>query len=164
MKYASVLGLSILLVATSAHAIESAGNTAVEIKITAEVEVTVKTADGREEVKRVPAAKVLPGTAVIYTLNAKNTSAAPVADVVMTDPIPSAMEYVDGSVSAQDARVTFSVDGGKSFAAKEALKVKGEDGAMRAAVPADFTHIRWQLEKPLAPGEVRAVSFRAKVE
>ena len=76
MKYAGVLGLSILLFAESAHAVETAGDTAVEIKITAEVEVTVKTADGREEVKRVPAAKVLPGTAVIYTLNAKNTSAA----------------------------------------------------------------------------------------
>jgi uncharacterized repeat protein (TIGR01451 family) len=164
MKYAGVLGLSILLGATSAHAVETAGDTAVEIKITAEIEVTVKTADGREEVKRMPAAKVPPGTAVIYTLNAKNTSAAPVADVVMTDPIPAEMEYVDGSVSAADARVTFSVDGGKSFAAKEALKVKGEDGAMRAALPADFTHIRWQLEKPLAPGEVRAVSFRARVE
>ena len=164
MKHVVALGLSILLVSTSAHAVETAGDTAVEIKITAEIEVTVKTADGREEVKRMPAAKVTPGTAVIYTLNAKNTSTAPVADVVMTDPIPAEMEYVDGSGSAPDARLTFSVDGGKSFAAKEALRVKGEDGAMRAAVPADFTHIRWQLEKPLAPGEVRAVSFRARVE
>jgi uncharacterized repeat protein (TIGR01451 family) len=164
MKYAVALGLSILLFAESAHAIETAGDTAVEIKITAEIEVTVKTADGREEVKRVPAAKVTPGTAVIYTLNAKNTSAAPVADVVMTDPIPAEMEYVDGSASVADARLTFSVDGGVNFAAKEALKVKGEDGAMRAALPGDFTHIRWQLEKPLAPGEVRAVSFRARVE
>ncbi len=164
MKHVVALGLSILLFAESAHAVETAGDTAVEIKITAEIEVTVKTADGREEVKRMPAAKVPPGTAVIYTLNAKNTSAAPVADVVMTDPIPAEMEYVDGSVSAADARVTFSVDGGKSFATKESLKVKGEDGAMRAALPADFTHIRWQLEKPLAPGEVRAVSFRARVE
>ena len=111
-----------------------------------------------------PAEKVAPGMSVIYTLRAKNTSATPVADVVMTDPIPDQMEYVDGSVSADNARVTFSVDGGKTFAAKESLKVRGEDGAMRAALPADFTHIRWQLEKPLAPGEVRAVSFRARVE
>ena len=164
MKYAIALGLSVLLGSHVAHAVESAGNPAVEIKITAEVEVKVKAADGSEEVKRVPAAKVPPGTAVIYTLNAKNTSAKPAGDVVMTDPIPAEMEYVDGSVSTQDARVTFSVDGGKSFAAKESLKVRGEDGAMRAALPADFTHIRWQLEKPLAPGEARAVSFRARVE
>ena len=164
MKYAVALSLTILLGTPSAHAVETAGDTAVEIKITAEVEVKVKTADGREEVKRVPAAKVPPGTAVIYTLNAKNTGKTPAGDVVMTDPIPDQTEYVDGSVSAENARVTFSVDGGKSFAAKESLKVRGEDGAMRAALPADFTHIRWQLEKPLAPGEVRAVSFRARVE
>jgi len=163
-KYAIALALSILLPAWSAHAIESAGSPAVEIKITAEVEVKVKKPDGREEVKRVPAAQVPPGESVIYTLNAKNTSEKPAGDVVMTDPIPAQMEYVDGSVSADGARVTFSVDGGKSFAAKESLKVRGKDGAMRAALPADFTHIRWQLEKPLAPGETRAVSFRAKLE
>jgi hypothetical protein len=74
------------------------------------------------------------------------------------------MEYVDGSVSTSGMRVTFSVDGGKSFAAKESLKVLGEDGALRAALPTDFTHIRWQFEKPLAPGETRAVSFSARVE
>jgi uncharacterized repeat protein (TIGR01451 family) len=164
MRNAIALALLILLPAWSARAVDATGSPAVEIKISAEVEVKVKTADGREEVKRVPAAKVPPGEVVIYTLNAKNTSEKPASDVVMTDPIPAQMEYVDGSVSADGARVTFSVDGGKSFAAKESLKVRGEDGAMRAALPADFTHIRWQLEKPLAPGEVRAVSFRARVE
>jgi uncharacterized repeat protein (TIGR01451 family) len=164
MKYAVAVCLSILLGAPSARAIETAGDTAIEVKITDEIEIKVKNAAGVEELKRVPADKVAPGMSVIYTLSAKNTSAAPVADVVMTDPIPEQMEYVDGSVSAENARVTFSVDGGKTFAAKDALKVRGEDGAMRAAVPADFTHIRWQLEKPLGPGEVRAVSFRARVE
>lgn len=164
MKYAVALTLSILLGAGSARAVAESGSAAVEIKITAETEVKVKTADGREEMKRVPAAKVPPGQTVIYTLNAKNTSEKPADDVVMTDPIPEQMEYVADSVVADGARVTFSVDGGKTFAAKESLKVRGEDGAMRAALPADFTHIRWQLEKPLAPGEARAVSFRARVE
>jgi len=158
MKNAVVLlALSILLPAWSAHA--------VEIKVTAEVEIKVKAADGSEEVKLVPATKVPPGDMVIYTLHATNTGEKPAADVVMTDPIPEHMEYVDGSVTVDGgAKVTFSVDGGKTFAAKESLKVRGEDGAMRAALPADFTHIRWQLAKPLAPGEARAVSFRARVE
>jgi uncharacterized repeat protein (TIGR01451 family) len=164
MKNAVVLALSILLPAWSAHAVEGAGSPAVEIKITAEVEVKVKKPDGSEEVKRVPAAKIPPGETVIYTLNARNTSAKPADDVVLTDPIPPHMEYVDGSVSAGGARVTFSVDGGKSFAAKESLKVRGADGAMRAALPADFTHVRWHLEKPLTPGETREVSFRARLE
>ena len=164
MKYAIALGLSVLLGSHAAHAVESAGNPAVEIKITAEVEVKVKAADGSEEVKRVPAAKVPPGTAVIYTLHAKNTSTKPASDVVMTDPIPNEMAYIDGSASTDGARVTFSVDGGKTFGAQESLKIRGEDGAMRAALPAYLTNIRWQLEMPLAPGEARAASFRARLE
>jgi uncharacterized repeat protein (TIGR01451 family) len=156
VKTAIALALTFLLQAGNANAVDGAGNSALEIK--------VKTADGKEEVKRVPAAKVPPGEAVIYTLNAQNKGSKPAGDVVVTDPIPEHTEYVDGSVSSEGTRVTFSVDGGKSFAAKETLKVRGEDGQMRAALPADFTHIRWQFEKALAPGESRAVSFRARVE
>jgi uncharacterized repeat protein (TIGR01451 family) len=164
MYKAIALSVLILLPAWSARAVDSGASPGVEIKATAEVEVVVKAADGREETKRVPAAKVLPGTTVIYTLHAKNASDKPASDVVVTDPIPEQVEYVDGSSTGEGARVSFSVDGGKSWGPKEQLKVKGADGAMRAALPADFTHIRWQFEKPLAPGESRAVSFRAKVE
>lgn len=164
MKYAIALALSVLLPGWSALAVEAAGNSAIEVRVTAEVEVKTKTEDGREEVKRVPAAKVPPGEAVIYTLHATNTGKAPASDVIVTDPIPEHMEYVDGSVSSDGARVTFSVDGGKSFGAKETLKVRAADGSMRAALPADFTHVRWQMEKPIAPGEGREVSFRARVE
>lgn len=164
MRTAIALALSVLLQAGNANAVDGAANSALEITATAEVEIKVKAADGGEEVKRVPAAKVPPGEAVIYTLKAQNKSDKPAGDVVVTDPIPEHTEYVDGSVSSNGTRVTFSVDGGKSFAAKESLKVRGEDGQMRAALPADFTHIRWQFEKPLAPGESRAVSFRARVE
>jgi uncharacterized repeat protein (TIGR01451 family) len=164
MKTAIALALSVLLQAGNANAVDGASNSALEIKATAEVEIKVKAADGSEQVKRVPAAKVPPGEAVIYTLSAQNTSSKPAGDVVVTDPIPEHTEYVDGSVTSEGTRVTFSVDGGKSFAAKESLKVRGDDGQMRAALPSDFTHIRWHFEKPLAPGESRAVSFRARVE
>ncbi len=164
MRIALVLTLTLLLPAWSSRAADVASAPPLEIKATAEVDVTVKNADGREEVKRVPATKVPPGEAVIYTLSARNTSDKPAGDVVVTDPIPEHMEYVDGSVSTDGARVTFSVDGGKTYGPKESLKVRGEDGQMRAAVAADFTHVRWQFEKPLAPGESRAVTFRARVE
>jgi len=164
MKTAIALVLTVLLQAGNANAVDGAGNSALEITATAEVEIKVKAADGREEVKRVPAAQVPPGVAVIYTLKAQNKSDKPAGDVVVTDPIPEHTEYVDGSVSGDGTKVTFSVDGGKSYGAKETLKVRGEDGQMRAALPADFTHIRWQFEKPLAPGESRAVSFHARVE
>ena len=78
MKYAVAVCLSILLGAPSARAIETAGDTAIEIVITDEIEIKVKNAAGVEELRRVPAEKVAPGMSVIYTLSAKNTSATPV--------------------------------------------------------------------------------------
>ena len=163
MKKAVILGLAILLPTWSARAVAE-NNGAVEIHATAEVEVKVKGDDGAEQIKREPAKKVPPGEPVIYTLRAENKGSKPAGDVVVTDRIPEHMDYVDGSATTEGTRVTFSTDGGKTFAAKEKLQVRGKDGVTRAASSSDLTHIRWQFEKPLAPGESRAVEFRARVE
>ena len=37
-------------------------------------------------------------------------------------------------------------------------------GGERPAVESDYTHIRWTLDVPLAPEEVREVAFRAILE
>jgi uncharacterized repeat protein (TIGR01451 family) len=161
MYKAIALSVLILLTSWSARAVEN-GAAGLEIKATAQVEVVVKGPDGKEQTRLVPAGKVTPGSTVVYTLEAHNKSGKPAADVIVTDPIPAEVEFVDNT--SNGARVSFSVDGGKTWGAKESLKVKGTDGAMRTALPADFTHIRWEFEKPIAPGESRAVSFRAKVE
>jgi len=163
MKRIAVLTLALLLPTWSARAVAQDKN-GVEIRAVAEVEVKVKNDAGVEETKRVPATKVPPGVAVIYTLHADNKGSKPADDVVVTDPIPEHMDYVDGSASSQGTRLTFSADGGKTWAAKEKLQVKGKDGALRAASAEEITHIRWQFEKPIAPGESRAVEFRARVE
>jgi uncharacterized repeat protein (TIGR01451 family) len=162
MKKSVTLALALTLLAWGARA--GAEATGVEIKAVAEVEVKVKGDDGNETVQRQPAKKVPPGGAVIYTLRAENKGAKPAGDVVVTDPIPEHMDYVDGSASTEGARVTFSTDGGKTFAPKERLVMKAKDGATRAALASELTHIRWQFEKPLAPGESRSVEFRARVE
>ena len=163
MKRVAVLTLALLLPTWSARAVAEDKN-GVEIRAVAEVEVKVKNDAGVEETKRVPASKVPPGVAVIYTLHADNKGSKPADDVVVTDPIPEHMDYVDGSASTQGTKLTFSVDGGKTWAAKDKLMVKGKDGALRAAAAEEITHIRWQFEKPIAPGESRSVEFRARVE
>ena len=163
MKRVVILSALLLLPTWSARAVAEDKN-GVEIRAVAEVEVKVKDDKGVEQTKRVPATKVPPGVAVIYTLHADNKGAKPADDVVVTDPIPEHMDYVDGSASTQGTRLTFSIDGGKTWAAKETLKVRGKDGALRAAQADEITHIRWQFEKPIAPGESRAVEFRARVE
>jgi len=163
MKKAVILGLAILVpVWAGRAAAESTG--AVEIRAVAEVEVKVKGDDGKEQIKREPAKKVPPGGAVIYTLRAENKGSKPADDVIVTDPIPEHMNYVDGSASSAGTRLTFSADGGKTFAPREKLQVRSKDGTMRAASAEELTHVRWQFEKPLAPGESRAVEFRARVE
>jgi uncharacterized repeat protein (TIGR01451 family) len=160
VKKALILGLALLLPAWGARAVADG----IEVKAVAEIEVKVKAEDGKEVIQRQPAKKVPPGVAVIYTLHAANTGKSPATDVVVTDPIPEHMDYVDGSASTTGTRLTFSADGGKTFVAKDKLVVKGKDGVTRPATPEEVSHIRWQFEKPLAPGESRSVEFRARVE
>jgi len=163
MKRIALLTLALLLPTWSARAVAEDKN-GVEIRAVAEVEVKVKNDAGLEETKRVPAAKVPPGVAVIYTLHADNKGSKPATDVVVTDPIPEHMDYVDGSATSDGTKLTFSADGGKTWAAKDKLVIKEKGGATRAAAANEITHIRWQFEKPIAPGESRAVEFRARVE
>lgn len=160
MNKSLVLSLLMLAPTWSARA-AAESNPSIVVKTIAEVETKV---EGTDQVKREPAKKVPPGGAVIYTISASNTGSKPATDVVVTDPIPEHMDYIEGSAVGAGARITFSVDGGKTFAAKEKLQVRGKDGATRAALASDYTHIRWQFEKPLAPGESRSVEFRARVE
>ena len=164
MKLTAILAFALLLPTWSAQAVAEDKN-GIEIRAVAEVEVVVKDEKtGKEETKRVAATKVPPGVAVIYTLHADNKGSKPADDVVVTDPIPEHMDYVDGSATSKGTVLSFSADGGKSWAAKDKLMVKGKDGALRAATAEEVTHIRWKFEKPIAPGESRAVEFKARVE
>ena len=163
MKKAVILGLALLLPTWSARAVAETSS-AVEIHALAEVEVKVKDADGKEQIKREPAKKVPPGVAVIYTVRAENKGSKPADDVVVTDPIPEHMDYVDGSATTTGTKLTFSADGGKTWAPYGQVKVTGKDGVTRTATAEEMTHIRWKFEKPLAPGESRSVEFRARVE
>jgi len=71
---------------------------------------------------------------------------------------------VDKSAIGQGTDVTFSIDGGFNFDKAEALQVANADGSKRAAVPADYTHIRWVMRNPLKAGAVAFARFRAVLE
>lgn len=159
-----VTALSMLLFLSSQAMAADKG--AIELKSVAEVEVTIKNDKGEKEVKRVEAAKanVVPGDAVIFTTYYSNNGKEPASDIVINNPMPEHMLYVDGTAEGSGTKIEFSVDKGKNFGAPDKLKVKGEDGKERPAGPSDYTHIRWTLSKPLAPGGKGSVSFRAKVK
>jgi uncharacterized repeat protein (TIGR01451 family) len=136
---------------------------AVAVRAIAEVETTVSL-NGRDALKLVPADRVVPGDQVIYTLEIRNTGARAVPAPSVPYRIPEHMRYVADSAAGPGAEVSYSIDGGHTFDRPENLKVAGPGGQLRAAIAADYTHIRWQLKHSLKGNSVAFARFRAVVK
>lgn len=137
---------------------------AIELKTVVETEVTEKDKTGKTITKRVAAKKVVPGTEVIYTISAKNTGKKVAENIMIKDPIPEHMRYVDGSAFGAGTAISFSVDGGKTYNKPGKLTIKNKAGKSRPATSDDYTHIRWALQFKLKPGQVAPVWFKAKLK
>ncbi len=102
--------------------------------------------------------KVLPGDKLILQTNYRNTGGQAATNFVVTNPVPAAVAWTgEATPGAME-----SVDGGRTFGPLAQLKVKGANGALRAAQPADVTHIRWTLAS-IAPGAAGLVKYRGMV-
>lgn len=123
------------------------------------LERTVTDSSGKATVKLEEPAKVVPGDKLLFTIHYANASGKPADHFVVTNPIPSAVAFAGGET--EGAQV--SVDGGKTFGALGALKVRSADGSARPALPADVTHIRWTFAKPVAAGASDTLRFHATV-
>jgi uncharacterized repeat protein (TIGR01451 family) len=130
----------------------------------AEVEKEVLGPDGSKQLQRVPAAQVIPGTQVIFTTAYENTSDQVAENAVITNPLPEHMLYMEGTALGAHARITFSVDQGNSFAIPSDLFIMDAAGRKYPALAKDYTHVRWTIERPLPPGAVGEVSFRAVLQ
>lgn len=93
----------------------------------------------------------------IYTGRFHYRGDAPARGLRIVLPIPAGMRYIGGSATGPGAQLSYSIDGGRSFAPPEALLAPTE----RRAGPEDYTHIRWDLPGRYAPGTRGLVSFRA---
>jgi uncharacterized repeat protein (TIGR01451 family) len=156
-----VTALSVL---TLSAAVMAEKDAVIELKTLAEIEVEVVTEEGEKEIQRVDASKVIPGDEVIYTIHYANTGTEPAENIVITDPIPEHMLYLDGSAAGEGAIVTFSVDDGKSFDVATNLKVPADDGGERPARASDYTHVKWTLEGDVEPEASGFVTFRAQLQ
>jgi uncharacterized repeat protein (TIGR01451 family) len=150
-----------MLCLPAAHAQGAAGD--IELRNTAEVEVETKTADGKVEKKRVPAQKVLPGAEVTYTSTYRNIAKRPAGNIAIVNPVPANTTLVGGSAWGDSTEITFSADGGKTWAPANQVKVAGADGKVRPAGISEFTHVRWIHKGELAPGKQGVVGFRVVV-
>jgi len=103
---------------------------------------------GGETVRQfVEAGRLEAGEQLYFTVRVTNPGQEPVDDVVVTKQLPYGVDYVPGSAAGPGCRVEFSLDGGVTFE--------------RASGKGPYTHVRWILEQPLAPGATALLRFRA---
>lgn len=131
------------------------------VQTVAQLEQVVTLADGSERTELVAVTTIVPGDEVVYTITFANDGEAPAEAVTITDPVPTQMRYVAGSAFGPGTDVSFSVDGGATFGAPDELSVTGDDGEVRPATAADYTHIRWQMRHPIAAGKRGFARFKA---
>jgi uncharacterized repeat protein (TIGR01451 family) len=132
----------------------------VETELVAEVREGSDPARGREVYRYVPAATLAQGQVIYYTVRIHNPEPIFAANVTVVQRIPVNTAYVTDSASGPAADVTFSIDGGQTFAPAQRLTVVADGKTQR--LPAEqYTHIRWHLRNPLAPGAVALARFRA---
>jgi uncharacterized repeat protein (TIGR01451 family) len=141
----------------------AAGQGCISLKTVAETEQEALDEKG-ERVKRLaPAAKVVPGTEVVWTVTASNVCAQPVSNVFIDNPVPEHMRYVANSALGVGADIVFSLDG-RHFAAPDQLRVRDADGTERVARPDEYTHIRWTFRNAIEPGQMALARFRAVLQ
>ena len=87
------------------------------------------------------------GDEVHYTIRVRNPGKEPVRDVQVTKRMPFGMQYLPGSAAGPASDIEFSADGGRSFHARPET--------------ADYSHLRWNLRRPLPPGATALLRFRA---
>jgi uncharacterized repeat protein (TIGR01451 family) len=141
-----------------------AADSAIRLTNVAELEIEVVGKDGKKMLKRTPVQKAIPAIEVIYTTTFENVANKPVGNIVINNPIPNDSEYRAGSAFGRDCEILFSADGGKLFAKADKLNVKAVDGKERAALPREYTHIRWTYQGQLMAGKSGEVGFRTVIK
>jgi uncharacterized repeat protein (TIGR01451 family) len=160
--------LALIIGLATVYSVARASDSVV-VTLVAEVRDEVELA-GRPFARLAPATILHQGQEVFYTVRILNPAAEAARDVVVVQRIPLNTSYVPHSAGGPGADITFSVDGGQSFAREGQLVVTEQTSLAvssnrvaltRPARPQDYTHIRWRLRNSLAPGAVALARFRA---
>lgn len=150
-------------VTDNASVAEATGSGPLETSIEVQ-KLEVSAGPGGQEVRRwVPAARLIAGDEIHYTVRVRNPGKQAVDTVVVTKRLPFGVRYLRGSATGPAAEIQFSIDGGDTFATPEALVRAAAAGKKSARKPLenDYTHVRWVLRKPLGPASTALLRFRA---
>ena len=137
------------------------------VELATSVDRVVSITTGEDEIETVllDAAGVQPGEELRYTIEFTNTSTEIIDPgiVVITNPIPESVEYLEGTAVGDDSEILFSVDGGASFASADRLTVV-EGGVRLPAEARHYTAIRWIYGGILGSGEGGSVAFDVRLK
>jgi uncharacterized repeat protein (TIGR01451 family) len=160
------MGFGTIAACLCAIAMATTGAPKVEVSVNVEREVARVDANGKKVVERKPVDVANPGDVLVYTLKATNLGDGAAIDARIEDPIPTGTELLLDSIEFGQLVPTASLDGGASWQAFPAqVEQKAADGTIaKVAAPADaYTHLRWTLADPLAPGESKEVHFKVRI-
>ena len=127
-------------------------------------ETQIVNEQGEKETRLMPVSSAMPGDVLTFSISYVNEGDEDARDLVLTNPVPEHMIYEGGSAEKEGTVTSYSTDGGGTYGAPDSLTVTGDDGKERTALPSEYTHIRWQLVEPVAPGGNGTVTFRARVK
>jgi uncharacterized repeat protein (TIGR01451 family) len=107
-----------------------------------------------------------PGETVRYVIVASNRGSSAALNLMPEGKIPAGTAYEAGTASlAAAARVEFSIDGGKTWAAKPLIKVATANGTVeKAADPSLYTMLRWVASGALAPKASVSYSYQVRIK
>ncbi len=166
----AVAMLCLLLVGTTAAAFaqrqiaaRSAAAGQPEVKVT--LAGSLKRDDKQVALDKVAA--VHPGEILDWTITSANDGDAPARQYKTIGQIPRGTAFVAGSAVAEyGASVSYSIDGGKNFAAQPLIEEQQTDGTKKL-VPAPaslYTQVRYEWSDPLAAGTTLAASYKVRVK
>jgi uncharacterized repeat protein (TIGR01451 family) len=153
--------LSVVLLCASPLAAQSDGPKPLVISAVNLTADSVKAAGAQ----RTDMAMARPGDVIAYSLAFTNVTRGTVNNVQFTDPLPSGLMYRIGSARAdRPVRIEYSIDGGKSYAARPMVSLMDAGRRVEKPAPAQsYTHIRWTLSGPLESGAQVTAGFQTEV-
>jgi uncharacterized repeat protein (TIGR01451 family) len=142
----------------------------VQLSLGVQKKIVQKDQEGKEKVswqELKGKAVVQPGDVIRYTVSGKNSSDRAVNNLVVTQPIPKQTAYMLNSAAVKNkgAKITYSIDNGKSFVEKPTVQVKLPNGKVETRpAPAElYTHLRWKFEQSIAPATPVNATYQVKI-
>ena len=164
MKQVNSVGLALLWIALAGAAPLAAQSQEPKPLVITAVNMTAESAKKAGQ-ERNDKAMARPGDVLGYSLAFTNVTHGAVTNVQFVDPLPQGLVYRPGSARAdKPVRIEYSIDGGKSYTAQPMIVVVENGKRVEKPAPREaYTHIRWTVSGPLAPGAQVTAGFQAEV-